>query len=299
MKTMSMDTIKKNIILTPFNLLYRISPAKTLKILFRLKQGYSLHLDDPKTFNEKLQWIKLYDHDPRMSQCCDKYTVRKYIEQVGCGEILNDLIWEGFDPEEIPFDILPEQCVIKVTHGSTFNIICTDKNKLDREDVKRKCRKWLKAKFIPCYGEWFYGVERPRIIVEKFLDDDNPNGLTDYKVFCFNGKAKIVDVHTGRFSEHKRNVYDIDWNPRKEVFLKYPHAEWIEKPAVLDQLIAYAEKISSSFLHARVDFYIVRNRIYFGEITFTNGAGFDKIKPYEFDCELGSYLVLPKREKEK
>ena len=288
-----MDSVTKNIVLSPFNLLYKVNPKLTLKILFKIKQGYKLDLRNPKTYNQKLQWIKLYDKNSLMPICCDKFTVREYIRQIGCADILNNLIWEGFDPEEIPFDKLPKKCVIKVTHGSTFNIICNDIDKLDRDDVIRKCKKWLRAKFIPCYGEWFYGVERPRVIVEEYLDDGSGKGLTDYKVFCFNGKAKIIDVHTGRYSEHKRNVYDINWNKREEVFLKYPHDEWIEKPEVLDQLIQYAEKISSKFHHARVDFYIVNNRIYFGEITFTNGAGFDHIKPYKFDLEMGSYLELP------
>ena len=252
-----------------------------------------LGIKNPQTYNEKLQWIKLYDQNPLMPKCCDKYTVRSYIEKIGCADILNGLIWEGFNPEDIPFDKLPKRCVIKVTHGSTFNIICKDIKKLKREEVIQKCKRWLKAKFIPCYGEWFYGVERPRVIVEEFLDDGSGKGLIDYKVFCFNGKAKIIDVHTGRYSEHKRNVYDVNWNKREEVYLKYPHDKWMNKPEVLDQLIAYAEKISSKFHHARVDFYIVNNRIYFGEITFTNGAGFDHIKPYEFDLEMGSYLKLP------
>ena len=158
---MSMDNIKKNIILTPFNILYKISPKLDLKILFRLKLGYKLNLKNPRTYNEKLQWIKLYDKNPLMPKCCDKYAVREYIEEKGYGSILNNLIWEGFNPEDIPFDDLPDKFVLKVTHGSTFNIICQDKSKLDREDVIKNCKKWLKAKFLPCYGEWFYGIEKP------------------------------------------------------------------------------------------------------------------------------------------
>ena len=155
---MSMDNLKKNVILTPFNILYKFSPKLTLEILFRLKLGYPLNLDDPQTYNAKLQWIKLYDHNPLMPKCCDKYAVREYIESKGYGNLLNKLICQGFDPAQIPFDELPDRFVIKVTHGSTFNIICTDKSKLDREDVIKKCRKWLKAKFLPCYGEWSYGI---------------------------------------------------------------------------------------------------------------------------------------------
>lgn len=294
---MGMNNITKNIILMPFNFLYRISPETDLKILFRLKQKYKLDLKNPTTYNEKLQWIKLYDKNPLMPKCVDKYTVREYVAKKGCKEILNELLWEGFNPDEIPFDSLPDKFALKVTHGSTFNIICTDKKKLDIEDTKNKIRKWLKAKFVPCYGEWFYGIERPRIIVEKYLDDGHKGDLYDYKVFCFNGKAKLIDVHCGRFGDHRRNVYDTNWKFLKDVNFQYEHFEGIEKPKELKELIKYAEILSKDFLHARVDFYIINGKIIFGELTFTNGAGFDKITPYEFDKEMGSWLNLKSNRK--
>ena len=286
-----MDNLVKNVLLTPFNLLYKINPALELKLMFRLKQGYNLDLKNPKTFNEKLQWIKLYDKNEWMPKCCDKYAVREYIEKMRCADLLNTLYWHGTNPDEIPYDTLPDKFVIKVTHGSTFNIIVTDKSKLDKEDTKNKLKRWLKAKFIPCYGEWFYGKVPPQIIVEQYLEDGHGNDLYDYKVFCFNGKAKLVDVHCGRFGTHKRNIYDLDWNLQKLNF-KYENFEGIDKPTVLDELVKRAEMLSSTFHHARVDFFIVNNKIYFGEITFTNGAGFDRITPYEFDLKMGSWLKL-------
>ena len=289
-----MDTHKKNIIMLPFNILYKINPKLELKILFRLKQGYRLNLKHPKTFNEKLQWIKLYDKNPLMPKCVDKYAVREYVKNVGCEDILNELYWEGFDPEQIPFDELPDKFVIKVTHGSTFNIIVTDKSKLDIKEAIKKCKIWLKEKFLPCYGEWFYGIEKPRIIVEKYLEDNQTKGeLYDYKIFCFNGNPKLVDVHCGRFGEHKRNIYDLDWNYLEEVYFKYEHFDGIEKPEKLNELLKYAKKLSSKFNHVRVDFFIVNNKIYFGELTFTNGAGLDTIKPYTFDLKMGNWLKLP------
>ncbi len=288
-----MNTLTKNIILFPFNVLYKISPELELKLMFYLKQKYSLNLKNPRTYNEKLQWIKLYDKNPLMPRCCDKYTVREYVESKGCGDILNTLYWEGFDPKDIPYDSLPEKFVIKVTHGSTFNILVTDKSKLDREKTEKLLNKWLKAKFIACYGEWFYGKVKPRIIVEKFLEDSNTDDLLDYKVFCFNGKAKLFDIHSGRFSEHRRNVYDINWKFLENVHFKYKHDNVIEKPAVFDELVKYAEILSEDFNHARVDFFVVNGKIYFGEITFTNGAGFDHITPHEFDEEMGDMLTLP------
>ena len=292
---MSMDNLKKNVILTPFNILYKINPALTLKILFRMKLGYPLNLEDPKTYNEKIQWIKLYDHNPLMTKCCDKYAVREYIESKGYGSILNELIWQGFNPEEIPFDTLPKRCVIKVTHGSTFNIICTDTSKLDKQDVIQKCKKWLKAKFLPCYGEWFYGVERPRVIVEKYLEGDDGQALFDYKIFCFNGTPKMVYVDTWKDGEHHINAYDIDLNLIKGVELGYPNDETtlVKKPDKWDEMVEIAKILSKDFLHVRVDFYYTHGQIYFGELTFTKGAGFGKIKPVEYDYEMGSWLTLP------
>jgi len=288
-----MNTLAKNVILFPFNLLFKIAPELELRMMFRMKQGYPLNIKDPKTFNEKLQWIKLYDKNEQMMNCCDKFAVREYVEKVGCGEILNTLYWEGFNSEDIPYDTLPDKFVIKVTHGSTFNIFVDDKSKLDKESTAKLLRKWLKAKFIPCYGEWFYGKVKPRIIVEQYLEDGHGGDLYDYKVFCFNGKAKLVDVHRGRFSEHKRNIYTTDWKFLPDVYFKYKHFEVIKKPAELDEMIQYAEKVSSEFTHARVDFFIVNNKICFGEITFTNGAGFDHILPKSFDEKMGSWMKLP------
>lgn len=281
-------------ILTPFNILYKISPKLDLKILFRLKQGYSLNLEHPRTYNEKIQWIKLNDKNPLMPKCCDKYMVREFVSEQGCKEILNDLIWEGFNPEDIPFDKLPNQFVIKVTHGSTFNIICKDKSKLDRAEVIKKCHKWLKAKFLPCYGEWFYGIVKPRVIVEAYIESSDGEQLKDYKVFCFGGKARYIRVDSDRFTHHSKLVYDTNWKLQEGVTMGYPLTNrMIEKPKCLEQLLAYAEQLSKPFYHARVDFYIVDDQVIFGEITFSNGAGFDKVLPHSFDQKMGDYMKLP------
>ena len=154
--------------------------------------------------------------------------------------------------------------------------------------------KWLKAKFLPCYGEWFYGVERPRIVVEEFLESDDGKQLRDYKVICCNGEPVVIRVDSDRFSGHKTDLYDLDWNIKKGVRWKHPNTnQLLPKPECLDDLYAYARKLSKNFNLARVDFYIVKNKIYFGEITFTSCAGFDRFYPREFDYELGKYLSLP------
>ena len=290
-----MDNLLKSVILTSFNILYKVNKELELKLLFRLKCGYKLNLKNPKTYNEKIQWIKLHDLNPLMPKCCDKYAVREYVESKGCGEILNTLIWEGFNPADIPFDELPDKFVIKVTHGSTFNIICTDKSKLNREEVIRKCNKWLKAKFLEAYGEWFYGIERPRVIVEKFLDDGTGR-LRDYKIYCFNGIPRYIGVDSGDDSKgtHFKDIYDTDWNLIKGYEMAYPNSGVaLEKPEALVDLLKYARILSEDFLHARTDFYIVDGKVVFGEITFSNSAGFGRVAPEEFALKMGAYLKLP------
>jgi hypothetical protein len=295
-----MDTLHKNIIMMPFNLLYKVAPRFELGLLFRIKQGYKLNLKNPNTYSEKIQWIKVNDKNPLMPKCVDKYTVREYVASKNCSEILNNLLWEGFDPELIPFKELPRKFVIKVTHGSTFNIICTDKESLDIDKVKRNLNKWLKAKFLPCYGEWFYGLEKPRIIIEEFIE--SCNGIKDYKVYCFNGEPKYIGVYGNRDNKGHNpteELYTIDWRivNGKTGRLRDPDV-LTQKPKLLDQLIKYSKILSKDFLHARVDFFIENEKIYFGEITFTSGAGFDRFSSYSFDLEFGNSLKLLNR-KEK
>ncbi|MBR4105030.1 MAG: hypothetical protein IKK39_13345, partial [Thermoguttaceae bacterium] len=201
----------KNLLLTPFNILYRISPTLTLRILFRLKLKSKLDLKNPKTFNEKLQWIKLNYKNQQLCELVDKYVVRDFVRSKA-PELLTRLYWNGYDANEIPWDELPDRFVLKVTHGSGYNIVCMDKNKLNKKKCILQLNKWLNEKFIQCYGEWFYGVVPPRIIVEEFLDAGGGRVPCDYKILCFSGKPKYVIVDTDRFSGHKRNVYDLDWN---------------------------------------------------------------------------------------
>lgn len=294
-----MDNIKKRFLLTPLNILYRISPRLELKILFRIKQGYKLNLNNPKTFNEKIQWIKLYDRNPLMPRCVDKYTVRKYIEEIGCADILNDLLWKGHDFDEIPFDKLPNKFVIKVTHGSTFNIICTDKKNLDIAESKKNVNKWLREKFLPCYGEWFYGIEKPQIIIEKYIE--SANDLKDFKVFCFNGEPKIIGVYSGRNKKKLcQEMYDIDWNLLDGHTNHYNLPNKLtDKPRNLNEILKYSRKISKGFAHVRVDFFNPNNNLIFGEMTFTSSAGFGKFSSYDFAKMMGDLIELPINKEKK
>lgn len=290
-----MNNITKSLILSPMNMLYKVSPKLTLELLFKLKLGQKLNLKNPVTYNEKIQWIKLYDKNNLMPICADKYTVRSYIKDQGCEGILNNLLWVGFDPKEIPYKKLPEKFVIKVTHGSTFNIICTDKAKLNTKKVSKLLNKWLKAKFLPSYGEWFYGIEKPRIIVEKYLETTSNQPLLDYKIFCFNGVPKLVYVDTWKDGKHAINVYDTEFNLIPNVKLGYINdlETIIEKPKNFEKMLDYARKLSKPFLHVRVDFYNLEGEIVFGELTFTKSAGFGKITPHSFDVKMGGWLKLP------
>ena len=292
-----MNARLKNFILTPFNILYKLNPKLELEILFFLKLGYRLDLKNPITFNEKLQWIKLYDKHDDKPRCVDKYTVREFIKERDCEELLNTLLWEGVNPDDIPFDTLPDQFVIKATHGQGMNIICKDKSSLNIEQTKKQLKRWMKTKYLPCYGEWFYDVIKPRIIVEKFLSEQG-ECPKDYKIYCFDGEPRLITVHTDRFTEHKMYIYDLNWNVIKGISMKYSECAdaVIDKPENVESMLEYARKLSKGFMHVRVDFYIVDNQIYFGEMTFTDGAGFDKISPREFDEQLGSWIDLKSNE---
>ena len=295
-KKIGLTPLTKSLILTPLNILYDISPKSALKVLFRIKHGRKLDLKNPKSYSEKLQWIKLYYKNPLLPKLVDKYTVRQYVEEK-CPGILNELIWQGFYPKKIPWDELPEKCVIKVTHGNSLNIICKNTKLLNKKKTEKTLKRWLNYKFIKCYGEWFYGVERPRIIIEKYLDDGTGEPPEDYKILCFSGKPEYITVDVDRFTNHKENIYTTDWKLLKNVEMGLPNAESIQLPnsKMTKKLLECASKLSQGFPHVRVDLYIVKDKIYFGELTFTNGAGFDNIKPYKFDLELGKKIILPEK----
>lgn len=293
-----MDTTLKNILLIPMNILYKFSPRNAIKLLFLLKQGYRLDLSNPVTFTEKLNWMKIYYRDDLIPLCADKYTVRQYIKDCGYEELLNDLLWEGFDAKEIPFDKLPDQFVIKVTHGCGLLIICKNKKELNTTQTIKKLNKWLKQKYIPCYGEWFYGKVKPRIIIEKFLSEDGDTLPTDYKLYYFNNMDGIGDVgctavHTDRFRHHTMTMYDADWNMMPEVSFGYLVNKKQPKLKHYSEMVEITKKLAKPFLHARIDFYIIGNRLYVGEITFMCSAGFANIRPREFNVKMGNWIQLP------
>ncbi|SFO48201.1 ATP-grasp fold amidoligase family protein [Anaerocolumna aminovalerica] len=285
----------KKTILAPMDLLYKISPESTTKILYRLKTGRKLNLNNPRTYSEKLQWIKLHYKDKLAPRCADKYTVRKFVKQCGCEEILIKLLWQGYNPYDIPFDELPQKFVIKVTHGSGGNIICRDKCQLNIPKTIKTLKRRLNEKYLPCYGEWFYGIIKPRIIIEEYLEDEKGCSPIDYKIYCFHGNPKYIIAHVDRFTNHRSNMYDLDWNPIQNITMKEIDSSLnVERPEKLELLLDYARILSEKFIHVRVDLYLLQSKIYFGELTFTSDAGFVVIDPIEIEEKIGSWIKLPK-----
>lgn len=267
-----------------------------IKLEYRYYTGRKLNLDNPKTFNEKLQWLKLYYRRPEYTKLVDKYEVRKYIAETIGEEYLIPLlgVWDKFD--DIDFSKLPNQFVLKCTHDSGGLVICKDKKKFSIEEARKKINKHLKRNFYYVHREWAYKNVKPRIICEKYMVDESGTELKDYKIFCFNGEPKLIQVDYNRFNGHKRNLYDIEWNyiPNS---IKYPTDPntIIKKPNKLNEMLELARVLSNGYPHVRVDFYYVNDRIYFGEMTFYHGAGYEKFEPESLEFEMGSWLELPSK----
>lgn len=270
----------------------RIIPdAAFIKLKYRLIFRSKLDLKNPKTYSEKLQWLKLHDRKTEYIQMVDKYEVRRYISETIGNEYLIPLIGIYDNAEQIDWDSLPQKFVMKCTHSSGSNIICTDKDKLDIEDAKGKLNQWLKENWFWFGREWPYKNVRPRIICEHFISDDN-NTPNDYKVFCFSGKAKLIALHCDRFGNHSKAYYDENWNRTsiKKKSRELDHA--VEKPLQLDKMVSLSEYLASDMYHARIDWYLVGGKLFFGEITFFSSSGFVPFFNKEDDYLIGSWINL-------
>jgi hypothetical protein len=254
--------------------------------------GQDLNLKNPVTFNEKIQWLKLYDRNERYIPLADKYEVRKYVEENAGPDILNELYGVFSDVEDIHLDDLPDSFVLKATHGSGWNILCRDKNTLDWDKEKKKLDAWLKLSYYKIGREWVYKKIEPRIICEKYLEPKTDDQLYDYKFFCFNGLVKYIQVDINRYSNHTRCYYDIHWN-KQPFSTNYPiYKKEIDIPKNLDKMISVSEKLSSGIPFVRIDLYSIDAHIVFGEMTFYPGNGFGKFNPPEFDYNLGKNIDI-------
>lgn len=276
--------------------IFRFLPSEIwLKYKYKLETGKPLHLADPQSFNEKLQWLKVHDHNPLYTTLVDKYAVKQYIKNRLGEEYIIPLIggpWTSVD--DIDFDRLPNQFVLKCTHDSGGLVICRDKASLDVSAVKRKMKKALKTNFYYGSREWPYKNVKPRIIAEKYMENELAGELTDYKLMCFNSKVKAVFTCSGRFSENglKVTFYNTDWD--RLPFERYYAASSveIEKPKTLEEMIRIAEILSENIPFVRIDFYEIQHKIYFGEFTFYPGSGWEEFKPESWDLKLGSWITL-------
>ena len=263
-----------------------------LKIRYRLEMGKKLNLKNPQTFNEKLQWLKLNDRNPEYTKMVDKYEVRKYIaEKIGEDYLIPLLgAWDSFD--EIDFDKLPEQFVLKCTHDSGGLIICKDKSKLDINEARKKINKCLKRNVYYLTREWPYKNVKPRIIAEKFMVDESGTELKDYKIFCFNGEPKALFVATDRPYDTRFDFFDIAFN-HLPFTNGHPNAEKeIRRPEGLSKMAELARKLSGGMKQVRIDFYDINGKVYFGEITFFHWSGMVPFEPEEWDYKWGEMIKL-------
>lgn len=269
-----------------------------LNAAFRARFGRKLDLKKPKTFNEKLQWMKLYNRNPVYTMMVDKYLVRNYVREIIGEEYLIPLLGAWDDPDKIDFDKLPMQFVLKCNHNSGLGMcICKDKNKLDIAKVKNDLRKGLKQDYYLTGREWPYKNVPRKIIAEKYMVDESGYELKDYKYYCFDGKVRIVMINSDRMSslETKANYFDENYQPLDFVWgyenAKIPPA----KPEKFEEMKSLAEKLSVGIPHVRIDFYQTPQGIFFGEMTFFDGSGFDAIEPIEWDYKIGSWINLPRK----
>jgi len=258
--------------------------------------GHSVNWKNPVTFNEKMQWLKLYDRNPLYTQMVDKYEVRKYVsERIGEEYLIPCLgVWDRFD--DIDFSTLPSQFVLKCTHDSGSVIVVKDKSAFNVDEARQKLEKCLKKNYFRKQREWPYKNVKPRIIAEKFMKDDNDEVLRVYKVFTFSGEPYLIQaIQNDKTTSETIDYYDCDWN-----FLNiqqvYPNCpQRLKKPNKLKEIIDTARRLSCGNAFLRVDLYEINGMIYFSEFTFYSDAGIGVFEPSYWDKKLGDLVVLPLR----
>lgn len=294
-KAFIVDPVARFNILSSRGFLNGISDEKYLKKYYKLRMGKELNLDNPQTFNEKIQWLKLYDRKDIYTTMVDKYEAKKYVSEIiGEQYIIPTLgVWDRF--KDIDFDILPDRFVLKCTHDSGGLIIVRDKNQLDIRAAERKINKCLKRNYYYHGREWPYKNVKPRIIAEAYIGNPSEGrDLNDYKLMCFNGKVKCSFVCSERSSDEglKVTFFDNNWNilPFERHYPKSTRP--IAQPENFNEMVLLAEKLSLDIPFVRVDFYDIDGKIYFGEMTFFPGCGFEEFTPEEWDYKLGEWIDL-------
>lgn len=269
-----------------------------IQAMYYLKMGRKLNLDDPHSFTEKLQWLKLFDRDSNYCKMVDKYLVKEHVAGlIGKEYIIPTLgVWDSVD--SIDFNSLPDRFVLKTTHGGGSNgvVICKDKKSLDIQVVKNRLKQSMKQKIYEYNREWPYKNVKPRIIAEHFMEETGlSNELADYKFFCFNGEPKYCQVIRDRHTKETIDFYDMDWNHQDFVGLN-PVARNgltpVARPCCLNDMINICRKLSERIPFARIDLYVISSRPFFGEITFYPNGGFGAFTPNNWDEIMGNLLII-------
>lgn len=270
-----------------------------LKIIYWLQMGHKLNLDNPKTFTEKLQWLKLYNRKPEYTTMVDKYAVKEYVARIIGNEHIIPTLGVWSKPEEIEWDKLPEKFVLKVTYGGGGGgvFVCRDKKNVDKKKIVKALKHAMKVNIYGQSREWPYKNVPHRIIAEELLEDDSEHGLMDYKVFCCNGNPKYIKVNYDVSSDYHVSWYDSEWNSVIGTTINDPvdNCVKIAKPDRLDLLCDLASKLSKNIPFVRVDFYIHNGNILFGEMTLFPGSGYERFVPESFDQTIGELIKLPER----
>ena len=278
-----------------------LPPEMYAHFLYEYHTGKRLNLDNPVEFNEKLQWYKVFYHPKILNQLVDKYAVRAFIEEKIGAQYVNEIYGVYEKAEDIPFNELPNQLAIKATHTSSHNLIVSDKSKLNIPKANKQLNKWLgKNQYYRMGQEWAYKDVQPRIVIEKYLVDEGQDSLIDYKFFCFNGAPKFVELHVGRETIHEQSIYDLDFKllPFGRGAKEKSISTEIEKPTNFDEMVKLAKILAENFPFVRVDFYSVKGKTIFGEMTFYPSDGCRKeFYPEEYNKIVGDYFKLPKLEK--
>lgn len=294
------------IVLSGYEKFKLIPDKKYLKIMYEFYMNEKLDLRNPKTFNEKLQWLKLYDRKPEYTIMVDKYKVRDYIKEKIGEEYLIPLIGVWDNPDDIDFKALPNQFVLKCNHNSGLGMyICKDKSKLtpkDIETIQKNLAKGLAQDYYFLGREWPYKDVPRKIICEKYMEDKrtsescdcNAGELSDYKVLCFDGEPKLIELHHGRFTgHHTQDFYDVNWNRTKINQVGEESApEVAQKPTCFDEMLRLSRILSEGIPHVRVDWYIVDGKLYFSELTFYDASGFDPFQDKADGLMLGSWITV-------
>jgi hypothetical protein len=273
-----------------------------LSLRYRRVHGRFPNLVAPATFSEKILWRAAFDRRPLLADITDKARAREYV----CNKIgthcVPRLYWSTVDPASIPFDDLPARFVVKPTHGSGWVQVVHDKSALDRESLLRLCKRWLETSYHGLSREWIYKGAVPRIHVEEYIDDGQPDAPLDYKVSVFGGTSALIQVDAGRFSDHRRSLYTRDWE-RLDVTMTCAHPgsrppgpieRAVPRPANLDRMLAAAEQIGRDFDFVRVDCFDSPAGFVINELTATPGRGMIRFDPVSFDEDLGARWILPR-----